>query len=204
MSKYTLKALISPEMVKQFNQLKQKVIIVKETGGVYTDVAWVTFAPFEINTVTWEQTYGVYASCSEMAGNTKIEKSSYAKASEKQCYTFNNGIFEPPVTDTSLADNMYEVRNHMLIPNQLTFGLAQDVVANGISYEGNPINAVQILSNESATFTPHEKIRIFMQSNLDDGMVLTRIKSQALDLDFVKQANIIIKYDPSVGGFVKA
>ncbi|WP_346355301.1 hypothetical protein [Azotosporobacter soli] len=204
MANYTLKALIDNETVKKFNMLNQRVIIVKEAEGSGADVAWVTFAPFEINSVSWEEAYGVYASCSEMEGKAKIEKSSYAQASEKQSYAFANGIFEPPVTDTTLGDNMYEIKNNMTDPDILTFGLAQDVVANGVTYEGNPINAVQVLSNESATFTPHERISIFMQSDLDDGMVISRIKSQALLLDFAKQADIVIKYDPAVGGFVKA
>ncbi len=204
MASYSLKALINGDVVKQFNQLNQKVVIVKEAPGNSSPVAWVTFSPFEINTVSWQETYGVYASNTVMEGTAKIEKSSYAQASEKQCYNFEFGTFNAPVADKDLPSNTYEVKNAMMTPSQLTFGLAQDVVANGVSYEGSPINAVQIMSNESATFTPHERISIFMQSDLDDGMVISRIKSQALQLDFAKQADIVIKYEPTVGGFVIA
>jgi hypothetical protein len=203
MAKYNLKMLIDNTTVKNFNHLNQKVVIVKEAEGSSVDVAWVTFPPFEINSVSWEETYGVYASCSSIEGTAKIAKSSYAEASEKQSYEFAEGIFQPPVPDSSLGNSTYEVKNSMTDTDMLTFGLAQNVVANGVNYEGNPINAVQVMSNESATFKPHERIRIFMQADLDDGMVISRIKSQALELDFADKTEITIKYAPSVGGFVR-
>jgi hypothetical protein len=203
MATYNLKALIDSETVKLFNQLKQKIVIVKMGKDGSTELAWVTFAPFEINVVSWEQIYGLYASYSETQGKARVLKSSYTLASEKQIYPFENGVFSVPQPDSTLGENTYEVSNKMQDYPCLVFGLAQDVVANGVSYEGNPINATKVLSNESATFTPHERIRIFMQSDIDDGMVISRIKSQSLDLDFTTQSDIAIKYDKAVGAFVK-
>lgn len=60
------------------------------------------------------------------------------------------------------------------------------------------------MARESATFTPHEKIRVFMESDIDDGMAIIRIKGQALVLDLTDQTDITIKYDTSVGAFVRA
>jgi len=72
------------------------------------------------------------------------------------------------------------------------------------NYDGKPINAVQIMAHESAAFTPKETIRVFMEADVDDGMVIIRIKGQALVLDFTDQSDITIKYDTSVGAFVRA
>ena len=204
MAKYSLTAKIDEATVENFNKLGQTVIIVKETAGSSIDVAWISFSPFEINEVSWEETYGLYASTSDISGKARISKASYTEASEKQSYVFENGIFQPPVTDASLQGNTYEIANNVSEKAMLTFGLAQNIIANGVNYEGHPINAVQVMAHESATFTPHEKIRVFMEADIDDGMVISRIKGKTLELDFTDQTDITIKYDPAVGGFVKA
>ncbi|WP_019555651.1 hypothetical protein [Propionispira raffinosivorans] len=57
--------------------------------------------------------------------------------------------------------------------------------------------------NEAPIFIPNERIRVFMQADIDEGMVILSTKSQSLDLDFTTQSGITIKYDKSVGGFVQ-
>jgi len=205
MANYSLIVNFDHEMVSKFNENNQKLVIVKESEESNVDVAWITFSPFEINDVSWSEEYGLYASCSDVTGQAVIQKSSYvANASEQQLYLFTNGTFNLASTDLSLGENTYEVKNGMpTTTKMLTFGLAQDVTANGINYAGKPINAVPVMYNESATFTPHERIKIFMQSNLDDGMVISRIKSDSLSLDFTDKTDITVKYDSSCGRFVE-
>ena len=41
-------------------------------------VAWLTFRPFEFNLLTWETTYGVYASTTEVKSGTRINRSATA------------------------------------------------------------------------------------------------------------------------------
>jgi len=41
-------------------------------------------------------------------------------------------LFQPPVTDAGLASNTYSVKNNMAELPMLTFGLAQDIIANGV------------------------------------------------------------------------
>lgn len=204
MAKYNLIAKIDDTTVENFNKLGQRIVLVKETADSSADLAWISFSPFEINTVFWEESYGVYASTSDVVGTARVLKASYAQAAEKQSYVFENGIFQPPVTDAGLASNTYSVKNNMAELPMLTFGLAQDIIANGVNYDGKPINAVQIMAHESAAFTPKETIRVFMEADVDDGMVISRIKGQALVLDFTDQSDITIKYDTSVGAFVRA
>ncbi|MBU2699095.1 hypothetical protein Ga0466249_000174 [Sporomusaceae bacterium BoRhaA] len=203
MANYSLKALIDSETVKQFNKLKQKVVIVKTGEDSTNKLAWVTFSPFEINTVAWKENYGLYSSTNEIQGKVKITKASFTTAVDKQSYTFENGVFNSPTDDPALESNMYEITNNMTDYDALVFGLAQDVIANGVTFEGNPVNAITVLQNESATFIPHEKIIIYMESDTDDGMVISHIKSQVLELDFTTDENMTIKYDSKVGKFVK-
>ena len=204
MANYLLKALIDSDTVKFFNVNNQKIVIVKVSGNSSTtDVAWVTFKPFEANTVAWEEIYGLYASYTELQGKATIVKSSYTLASDKNTYPFESGVFSAPTSDPSLSDNTYEIANKMQEYNSLTFGLAQNVVANGISYQGNPINAQSVLPNQTASFTPHERISIFMESDIDNGVVISRVKGTSLDIDFTSKSEITIRYDKSVGGFVE-
>ena len=132
MAKYNLIAKIDDTTVENFNKLGQRIVLVKETADSSADLAWISFSPFEINTVFWEESYGVYASTSDVVGTARVLKASYAQAAEKQSYVFENGIFQPPVTDAGLASNTYSVKNNMAELPMLTFGLAQDIIANGV------------------------------------------------------------------------
>jgi len=206
MSKYLLKVLIDPETVKFFSDNNQKIVIVKKVNNgdpSTANVAWVTFTPFEVNTVIWEDIYGLYSSYTELQGNASIVKSSYVLASTKNTYPFESGIFSSPVLDSSISDNTYEVLNKMSEYEYLTFGLAQNVQVNGLSYEGNPINATSVLPNQVASFTPNERIYIFMQSNIDNAVLISGVTSTELDIDFTGKSEVTIKYDNSIGGFVK-
>ncbi|MBD7912204.1 MULTISPECIES: hypothetical protein [Clostridium] len=203
MSKYSLKAYIDTETVSSIYESGQKIVIVKKNDGPEANIAWVTFNPFEINNVTWESEYGLYASNTQMQSGAIINTASYKIASVKNIYPFSNGVFGSPVVDSSLNDNEYGIINKARDYEHLTFGLAQNVIANSVVYEGNPINAKSVLYNQISSFIPHEKICIFIESKFDNGAVITHIRSNSLCLDFSVQPNIIIKYDKVIGEFVK-
>jgi len=206
MSKYLLKVLIDPETVKFFNDNNQKIVIIKKVNNgdsSISNVSGVTFKSFEVNSVTWEDIYGLYSSYTELQYNANIIKVSYVLASTKNTYSFESGIFSSPVPDPSISDNTYEVLNKMSEYEYVTFGLAQNIKVNGLSYEGNPINATSVLTNQLASFTPNERISIFMKSNIDNGVIISRITSTELDIDFTGESEVTIKYDNSICGFVR-
>ena len=60
---YTLKVILTPAQLQIFQEANDSIIIAKPSeGGSTPNVAWVSFSPFEANTVTWEEQYGIYAS----------------------------------------------------------------------------------------------------------------------------------------------
>ncbi|MBD7912205.1 MULTISPECIES: hypothetical protein [Clostridium] len=203
MPTYSLKAIISPEIVSFLNRNDQRIVIVKKNEKSKTNVAWVTFKPFQVNNVTWNTEYGIYASNVQIQNGATIDASSYSEASVKNMYPFQNGVFDSPISDSELKDNEYAIHNKSDEYEYLTFGLAQDVTANGTNYEGNPINAESVLYNQTVSFIPNEKICVFIESSFNDGTIITHIRSNVLNLDFTDDANVTIKYDKSIGGFVK-
>lgn len=200
MNTYSLRVLFDSASVMEFHKTNQKLVLVKGMDGFNNELAWISLMPFEQNSISWQSSYGLYASCS--GDNNQIEKTSFTTANPKQCYVFANGSFSQPIPDPNLADDMYEARNNEQAYKTLTFGLTQDVSANGNMCEARPINAVQVFFQESAIFVPHERVKVFMQSDQDDDLISTKVKSVEIELDFSHTNEVVIKYDFSLGRFV--
>ncbi len=201
MSAYNLNVSINSQDVQEINSASQKIVIVKQVGGSSGQpVAWVSFSPFENNVVSWETSYGVYASSTEIQSGATINKTSAVNpATAEIVYPFENGTFGNP-TSGDVSSNSYSISNKY--SNQFTFGLAQSVTANGNKFEASPLNAVQVLSKQNATFTPIEKIAVFLRANFNNGVVISEIASNALDIDLTQQSNVNIRYDKALGQFV--
>jgi hypothetical protein len=202
MSTYKLTINLETQDVKDINVAQQRITMVKKVGGSSgSKVAWVSFNPFEHNEVTWDAKYGIYASSTTVQNGSEIYKTSAVNpAICELSYPFENGTFSAPVSGDT--PNAYGIKNQY--SQQFTFGLAQSVTANGCKFDASPLNAVPVLSMQTSTFTPIEKIEVFLHSNFNNGVVISDITSKALELDFTNDQNITIRYDKTVGQFVIA
>lgn len=200
MSNYTLNIQISTEDVHLLNAAGQQVAIVKEVGGASgTPVSWVAFSPFENNIVAWEEQYGLYASNTPVRDGEKILKMcDIYPATPGVYYPFENGYFGPP--EGQVPGNSYGVENKS--NQQFTFGFAQSVTANGMSFNANPLNAVPVPPQSKAVFTPIEKVKVFLHARFDSGVVISYIPGPALEVDFTYAPDQIIHYDHSEGRFL--
>ena len=201
MADYELKIEINPEDVQQINGAKQKVTITKEvSGGTSVPVAWVAFEPLSDNELTWEQKYGVYASTTEIQNGAKIVKGSAVNPATSGVYhPFELGAFSGPYGTTS-RPNEYGIENRA--SDQLTFGLAQSVTANGNPFEANPLNAVPVLTRQTATFLAKEKLRVFLHGAFDNGVVISEVQGMGLEVDLTTDPIQTIHYSKSKGGFL--
>lgn len=184
----------------------EKVTMIKQTANG-TPVAWVSFFPFENNTVTWEEEYALYSSTTEIQSGAVIQKMSDEAASEQMMYGFQNGNFGVPESSDKLSKGMYGATNKTPITQAvgLTFGLAQSVQVNGTAQPDKPINADWVPSQHIATFTPYEKIQLFLDSEINDGMVVTEVYSSTLVLTFGGEISVLTaKYNATTGSFAKA
>lgn len=202
MSAYELIAQVDSEDVRLMNANNQKIVLVKEVGNTSgTQVAWVNFSPFENNQVTWEDVYGVYSSSTEVQnGATLLQTSTVNPASAGVYYPFKDGTFGSPTGET--GSNSYGIQNKY--SRQFTFGMAQAVTANGNKFPVSPLNAVTVLSQQNAQFTPIEKVKIFVQANLNNGVIISQITSPALTIDLTNNPNQKVRYDRKLGAFVPA
>ncbi len=202
MANYNLSINFSPTDVQEINSANQYVTIRKEVKnelGVNgkQSVAWLTFRPFEFNLLTWETTYGVYASTTEVKSGATINKSATANpAQPRRIYNFHNGAFNLPKLSLIEDLNAYQIKNETLDP--LTFGLCQGVLVNGQDYPSNPLNAVSVLAGQSANFRAIEKLTVFLTGHADNGVVLSEILGESLTLDFTEIPSRKIEYTDGI------
>ncbi len=200
MAAYNLTIQLSNEDVHTINAAQQKIVIVKQVGGSSgSPVAWVTFSPFENNLVSWEEKYGVYASTTQVQAGATIQKTSAVNPAKPELfYPFETGSFGFPTGNA--GRNNYGVENEY--SQQFTFGMAQSVTANGSKYDAAPLNAVPVLSNEQATFTPIEIVSVFLHAQFNNGVIISNITSKALDVDLTSEPSVTIHYSSSQGEFI--
>jgi hypothetical protein len=74
MSKYRLNINLEGVDLDTIYEAKQQVVIVKHTAECKSAVAWVSFRPFERNTIDWETTFAIYASSGETQNGATISK----------------------------------------------------------------------------------------------------------------------------------
>ncbi|WKD50794.1 hypothetical protein [Microbulbifer spongiae] len=206
MPTYTLNIDFCKQDLDTLYKAGEKVTLIKQSSNGQP-VAWVAFYPFENNTVIWEQEYALYASTTQIEGGATIHKMSDDMAQEQMMYAFQNGNFGTPHASSQLSEGQYGVANQTPIDQAagLTFGLAQSVQVNGSAYPNKPINADWVPSKHVATFTPYENIMLFMNNNIQDGMVVTEIFSPSLTLTFGgATTELTANYNAATGRFAQA
>ncbi|WP_308366692.1 MULTISPECIES: hypothetical protein [unclassified Microbulbifer] len=206
MPTYTLNIDFRKQDLDTLYKAGEKVTLIKQSANGQP-VAWVCFYPFENNTITWEEEYAIYASTTMIQGGATIQKMSDEMAQEQMMYAFQNGNFGTPAPSGQLSEGQYGVSNQTPLSQAtgLTFGLAQNVQVNGTAYVNRPINADWVPSKHVATFTPYENIKIFMNHNIEDGMVVTDIFSPSLTLTFGgSTTELTANYNATTGSFAQA
>lgn len=172
---YELNINIDSQGVEQINQAGQQVTISK-SDPTTNPIAWIGFAPLESNILTWTDNYYMYASTSEIENGVTIDMSSQTPDPLQLgfTYTLQDGAF----LSTSGTGSSYIGENQE--GDSLTFGLAQSSTVNGNSQTLTPLNAVTVLNNETANFTPLETVYVCLYANTANGTVISSIASSAL------------------------
>jgi hypothetical protein len=183
MPNYSLNIDIDPTDLQTIYAANELVTIVKQSAAG-PSVAWVAFLPFEATTLTWTDSYALYASNTSVQGGAVINQLSNILAGPGLNYPFLNGDFGTATPDGTLPPNTYETVNQMSAFPLLTFGLAQDIQINGMAQPNRPINAQAVPLNQTATFTPFDNITVFLQSQVQSSMMLTTVTSQSIALQF--------------------
>lgn len=206
----TLKINFSDEALNKLAKLKKRIVLVKESNEpcpvTGASIAWFTTTPFQTVKITWEDVFYMYGSQTEFKSNAIIDKSSYtpnAIVDGSFCYNFGEGAANFKSVDYAGQKGNFYMKNMYKDGDFTVFGLAQKI-STGSKTVANPINAVEAALNDSIMFTPVEKIRVFMQADVQDSKVLTSISSEPILLDFTgKTAQEIVYNDESNKFFLK-
>lgn len=207
---YQLNAIISATDLATITQAGLNIALIKITDSG-KPLVWASFAPFENNTIQWQELYTLYAS---PIGAWPVVSvlSQTQQAVPQQNYTFqSSGAFSPPVQDPSIGANVYEVTNQYSGSASMVFGLAQGVSINTVASPGNPINAQPVPLNTMGQFTPLNRVIIYLQGQvsspqgrLRSTMALLKVISKGTTIDFSNYVSpITVTYQSSLGMFVQ-
>lgn len=204
MSKYKLNINFTDEALKVIYSANQRVALTKAVqGNVGKAVIWVATLPFERNMIEWEENYMLYSSREEVQNGASIKKLSDTTAIDNVVYEFDSAVFQNAKPSECVSVNEYAVHNTMDSYESLTFGLAQEVKVNGQTKEGNPINALTLPYNHTAVMAPVEKVRVFLANSVDDGIVMSKQFSNAIEVEFRgSETEKTITYDCEKGMFI--
>ena len=139
-------------------------------------IAWLNFQPLMQNQVTWIENYYIYATTTQLQAGATIKQSSVTTVPVQTGwdYTFKSGQFSGAQGGATGTYNMDNQQG-----SGFSFGLAQQAVVNNVSTMA-PLNAIPVLVNEGASFTPYETISVFLSASVDNGVVLSQVSSNAL------------------------
>jgi hypothetical protein len=147
-------------------------------------VAWINFQPFQQNAVSWVENYNLYATTTALQAGAKIVQTSVTGAPVVTgfVYDFAQGFFTGHQGGASGTFNMNNLQQGMF-----SFGLSQQAMVNNVPVIA-PLNAIPVLYNQMATFTPKENVSIFLSNIIDNGIVLSQVASNALTVTLTSQS----------------
>lgn len=202
MSQYMLNISFSEKALAILAKAHQKVVLVKKTAGNKdTAVSWVTFKPWEKNTISWKEEFALYASDSEIQGGATICKLSDKMASSGVQYQLADGAIQAMGPGSEMPSNCYSIRNNEDDCDGILVGLAQSVSVNGRAFANNPINAVYVPYGQNVMMEPIESVSVYLENDMNDGMVVTKLRSDALTITYSGENEHTISYNPATGQF---
>jgi hypothetical protein len=161
-----------------------KSVVANPLSSGNLPIAWIAFQPFQVNQVSWVENYKLYGTTTQLQAGAQIVMTSMTtqQAQLGWLYTFQNGMFNAQ----SGLGNTFNLSNQANTPTLMNFGLSQIANVNGVSVNA-PLNSIPVLYNQLATFTPQEQVSVFLSSYEDNGVVISQVASNALNITLSSQ-----------------
>jgi hypothetical protein len=171
---YNLTIQIDSAGLTHLAALRQQVTVVKASADEYL-LAWLCFPPWQVNAVSWQPTYGVYASPTALAAGERLQIGSSCAALGGNTYTLmDDGAFDGGTAN--LGPTEYGVSNQdpdMYIGGvaMATGGLTQAAEVNG-NPGNSPVWANSIGYHQRGFFSQAETVLVLTASGIAAGTVL--------------------------------
>jgi hypothetical protein len=208
MPTYTLQTAFTQQDLERLYITGTNVIVAKPNAGGAPNVAWIVFRPLIDNSMTWTDSYGIYASNTDLVNGAalyQISRTAFPAEVAKAYELSPAGAFVGPGSNTEpgsyTAGNAY----NNLPKGYLTFGLYQRAQANGNQYDWNAVSAAPVLYNSTAQITPFTTIYLWTQSSVVGNSVITKVTSEQTIVTFGgSTTDVSLRYDATTGRFVPA
>lgn len=198
MTTFDLTLLIDSAGLQKIRAANHHVVLARQIGMGKANVAWLAFDPIMKNSVSWSDSYGLYASQSPIQPGVRIVMlSSIPQAELGLAYSYANGLFSPT---GSASPGMVTVQNSS--HGNLTMGLTQSAVANGEPANLFPVNAAPAYPNQNVSFTPSDTTYVWIGAEIPD-LLIDGPPTTATPVTFGSSVtNITLNYDVTTGRFV--
>jgi len=208
MSNYTLKLSVADQAeIKRFLTNGQYVNVSKFAGSYAADpraVVWLSWNPLTENTVTWTETYYVYATATKPQNGAKITVATNMKIKLGYRYILDaSGFNESAKPDPTLAAGSIVVSNKSGM--DFFCGLAQKGKVEGKSDAGlNALNIQALPDKQFASFAPIVKLWVYTGSTANNGAVATAQSSTVLEVEYAYTQDRSIEWNADEQQFVAA
>lgn len=204
MTTYKLQLNISSKDLNNFRATNSKVAIAKPVTGANADLMWQVFTPFEANSITFENQYGMYVSNADSNNAEDIFQLSRSTISEEGPKEYTMEAFGMiTVSGDAPQANRYALKNQYTEMPYLTVGLYQNATVNGTLISNNPISANKVLSLSTIDIEPALDLYIWIYSDMKSEMRMRDINAPKTEVSFSNsQLEIALVYDASTGKFI--
>jgi hypothetical protein len=160
-----------------------RLVVAKPSGSNRPNVAWLARDPGERTTISWDDTYGLYAAVvPERDGLPLRVVASVYPAPDGAIHPFVGTAFGEPVADGRIPRGHYDVRNDDECA--VTFGLLQTVTIDGQRSIPTPLNAVVVPPGFTADFTAVTTVYVWAEAGVDGSSVVSQVPPDATEVTF--------------------
>jgi hypothetical protein len=208
--KYRLDLKIDDADVALFRNIGQNIQIAKLVGDAsQPSVVWLSIDPWSAVSVEWEETYGLYASNTQIQAGALIHQLnsiSADKTEDQISYALGKDtLWTKDPSAASVSPGTYRIENNMIDDPRypyLTFGLTQSATLNESTKVADQIlNATPVPPSNSATFTPLTTVYLWMQGQQQCGSVIVGVTSKTTVITMAGGDSLQLHYDHSLGRF---
>jgi len=206
---YTLNTSFTRDDLARFLAAGANVVVAKcPQDQSRSNVAWVVYRPTLENTLTWDDSYGLYATEYSIDHGTylfQMARTEDAVPPSEVHVMAPAGYFTPSrgpgVPGCFVVQNEYD----NLPKGFLTIGLWQDAMVNGEVALRNAVSADPVLYRNSVLAAPRGKVLLWVQASIRSSTVVTYVTSPVTSISFTSDSTMAsVRYDAATGRFIRA
>ena len=166
---FTLTLEIAEASLRLLTESDMRIVVAKASVGGSPGVAWLVWEPAPLNTVAWEETYGIYAAeIPEHDGAPIRLTASVYPAQDRSIYRYRHAAFAEPRPSRRIPPRHFDVSNDAT--SSTAFGLLQAATING-ELVRSPVNVVVVPCTFTADFAAVTTVHVWTQTAGAGGIV---------------------------------